>query len=422
MNVRSGLALSLRLCLLIGFLFCAYLAVRQGTGAWHFRQGGPEAVQSAIKWDPDNPQYFDALASLMHFYADSGKPDGIIHSYETAVRLSPYSAQYWADLGAAYDWAGRPNDALRAFERARELFPNSPDINWRLANFYIRAGKITEGLHSLQKVLLGDSMERRPIFVIATSATRDTKAIVDEVLPLRANIFFDFLNFLIEAHNIDAVEQVWARLLELNLPFDFRQAFPYLDALIQHRDSEHLAQAWSTLAERFPAQIRPYVSNPELITNGSFELEILNGGLDWRVLPVEGAIVSVDSLDSLDGVRSLRIEFDGTHNLDYGHVLQFVPVKPNTRYRFSSYMRAKGITTDSGARFQIFDAYDMGKLFLSTENLVGTSGWSPRQVEFKTGPDTRLLVVRLARSLSHKLDNRVAGTVWIDRVSLDAKE
>ncbi|MFY9528453.1 MAG: tetratricopeptide repeat protein [Candidatus Acidiferrales bacterium] len=358
----------------------------------------------------------------MHFYADSGKPDGIIHSYETAVRLSPYSAQYWADLGAAYDWAGRPNDALRAFERARELFPNSPDINWRLANFYIRAGKITEGLHSLQKVLLGDSMERRPIFVIATSATRDTKAIVDEVLPLRANIFFDFLNFLIEAHNIDAVEQVWARLLELNLPFDFRQAFPYLDALIQHRDSEHLAQAWSTLAERFPAQIRPYVSNPELITNGSFELEILNGGLDWRVLPVEGAIVSVDSLDSLDGVRSLRIEFDGTHNLDYGHVLQFVPVKPNTRYRFSSYMRAKGITTDSGARFQIFDAYDMGKLFLSTENLVGTSGWSPRQVEFKTGPDTRLLVVRLARSLSHKLDNRVAGTVWIDRVSLDAKE
>jgi hypothetical protein len=422
LNARIGLALSMRSCLLIVLLFCVYMVVRQGVAAWHFRRGGPDEIQSAIEWDPGNPQYFEAFATLMHLYADGGKPDRIVKAYETAARLSPYSAQYWADLGAAYDWAGRPNDALGAFERAQQLFPNSPDINWRLANFYIRTGKIREGLGSLRKVLLGGSVERRPVFALATSATHDTKAILDEALPPRADVFFDFLNFSAETHNIDAAEQVWGRLLELNLPFDFRQALPYLDALIEHRDSGQLARAWSTLVERFPTQMRPYTSSSDLVTNGSFELEILNGGLDWRVLPVEGAVVSVDSEDPCDGARSLRIEFDGSHNLDYGHVLQFIPVKPSTRYRFSGYMRAKGISTDSGPRFQIFDAYDMGKLFLSTENVVGASGWLPREVEFKTGSDTRMLVVRIARPPSHKLDNRISGTLWVDRISLRPEE
>jgi ribosomal protein S17E len=38
--------------------------------------------------------------------------------------------------------------------------------------------------------------------------------------------------------------------------------------------------------------------------------------------------------------------------------------------------------------------------------------------DFTTNADTQLLVVRVARPASSKLDNRIAGTVWIDGVSL----
>ena len=126
----------------------------------------------------------------------------------------------------------------------------------------------------------------------------------------------------------------------------------------------------------------------------------------------------MDSRDPFEGARTLRIEFDGARNLDYGHVFQYVPVQPNTRYRFSGSIRTKGITTDSGPRLQVFDAFDMGKLFLSSENIVGTAGWSWQQFEFKTKADIHLLVVRVARPPSNKLDNQIAGVVWIDRVSL----
>jgi hypothetical protein len=160
------------------------------------------------------------------------------------------------------------------------------------------------------------------------------------------------------------------------------------------------------------------VSSSNLVTNGSFEHDILNGGLDWRVVPAEGAVVSLDSQDAFKGTRALRIEFNGRRNLDYGHVYQYVAVQPNTRYRFSGAIRVIGITTDSGPRFQVFDAFDKGKLFQSTEGTQGTSSWSSQQLEFKTKSDTHLLIVRVARPPSEKLDNQIGGTAWVDQVSL----
>jgi hypothetical protein len=81
-------------------------------------------------------------------------------------------------------------------------------------------------------------------------------------------------------------------------------------------------------------------------------------------------------------------------------------------------MRAEGVTTDSGPRMEVFDAYDMGKLFLYTSGVVGNSEWSLERIDFDTGPDTHLVVVRVARPASKKLDNRIKGEVWLDQVSL----
>lgn len=407
----------LRIGLPLVLLFGIYLVGKRAVGDWYSRKGSPESLQAAIKWDGDNPQYCDALGTLTSFYMISAKFDESVASFECATRLSPYDAHYWSDLGAAYDRAGRPNDALSAFKRALELFPNSPEINWRFANFAFRTHRTSEALRALPFVLAGSSPSHRDVFRLAIRASPDKGTILD-MLPLQASVFFEFLNFEIEASDILGAEATWRRLLQLKLSFELRQAFSYLDALIQHHETDRMVAAWSALAERFPAEIGPLAESPNLVENGSFEREILDGGLDWRVIPVEGAKVSLDSVEVFEGARALRIEFDAKGNLDYGHVFQYVPVQANRRYRFSGAMRVKGITTDSGLRFQVFDAFDVGKLLLSTENTVGTSGWTLRQLEFKTSPATHLLVVRVARIPSQKLDNRIGGTAWIDQVRL----
>jgi tetratricopeptide (TPR) repeat protein len=407
----------LRIVLPLALLFCMYLAARRGIGDLYFRRESPESIQTAIKWDRNNPQYYNALGTLTHFYGVTGKLNESVQLYESATRLGPYDAHYWSDLGAAYDWAGRTNDAMRAFQRALQLFPNSPEINWRFANFAFRAHRIPEALSSLRVVLAGDKPSHQDVFRLAVSATRDDRAIL-EILPLRPSVFLDYANFKMGEGNVKAAEEAWLRLLQLKLPFDLRETFPYLDALIQHREPDRLVAAWAALAERFPEQIGPLAASSNLISNGSFESDILNGGLDWRVIPVEGVVVSLDNQGAFEGGRALRIEFNEKGNLDYGHILQYVAVHPNTRYRFSAAVRAERITTDSGPRFQVFDAFNLGKLLQSTESIVGTSGWAPQVVEFKTNSDTRLLLVQVARPPSNKLDNQISGTLWIDQVSL----
>jgi len=420
-----------RIFLAACLLYCMYLAARQGIAAWYFRKASPEAIQTAIKWDPQNPEYYDALATLTHLYAAGGNSAEVVRLCEKATALSPYNAFYWADLGAAYEWNGHKDDALRAFTRAHALFPNSPEINWKIANFYVRTGKISDALRTLNEVLLEDPSKERQVFSLAANATADTQEILREMLPSSAPVLLDYLDFQVEKNRMDPAAQTWATLLELKSPFDPARAFPYLDALIQHKHLDHLAEAWAALSARFPQQIAARESKPNLITNGNFAFAPINGGFDWRVIPAQEATVTVDASTGIDGSKSLRINFDGSQNLDYAHVLQYVPVTPNTSYKFSAYMRAQEITTDSGPRFVLQDAYDPAELVdvsskpaspirfsISTENLTGTSDWSQHQLEFKTTGNTRLLIVKVARPPSHKFDNKLAGTVWIARVTL----
>ncbi|MFQ5926907.1 MAG: tetratricopeptide repeat protein [Terriglobia bacterium] len=422
MMEKRWLGFSLRLLLSLALLYCIYLVATRAIAHWYFRNPTPERLRQAIRFDPGNPMYYAALARVTQYSPEGGDLEEVIRLYEQATRLSPHRASYWAELAGAYELAGRLEPAAAAYARAQHLFPNSPDINWQVGNFYLRSGKTREALAAFQKVLLGDPQLRQQAFDLAWRATEDTELILAEMIPAQTEIYFQYLNYLIGKQRIDAASAAWSHLLTLNLAFAPRAAFPYLDALIRYERVDELVAAWAAVAERNPVQFRRSRFNRDLCTNGDFESEILNGGLGWRVTPVEGVVASVDSLTFFDGTHALKIRFDGTRNLDYRHVMQYVPVKPNTLYRFMGYMRIQDITTNSGPRFQLYDPYDTSRLFLTTENLVGTTNWSPQQLEFKTSPETRLLVIRVARPPSRKFDNLIAGSVWLDRLSLTPVE
>ena len=413
------IAFSIRGCIALGLLFCGYKALRQGVAAWYFRQGTPEAVESAIRWDPGNPQYFDTWGTLLRLYANNAEVKQVIAAYQQATRLAPANASYWADLGEAYEWAGEREPAAQAFQCAVRLAPNSPEIHWRLANFEIRSGHTDLGLRALQKALPAEGLPRQQIFAMATRATRDTRAILNLAVPPRAGVLFDFLGFLLAQGNLEAAHEVWNRILELNLSFELRQAFPYLDALLGGHEPQRAAAVWALLAARYPAQIPDPPRGGQRISNGRLAGEILNGGLDWRVVPVDGARVIQEPPGDKEGARGLRIEFDGTQNLNYAQVSQYVVVEPGMRYRFSAAVRTAGITTDSGPRFRITDAYDAQGLSLTTAGETGSSEAHSVPLDFRTGPRTRLLLVQVIRTPSGKFANRIAGTLWITQVSLE---
>ena len=406
----------------LGLLSCIYLLTAQAVAWWHFRRGSAEEIQEAIRWDPANAEFYAARARLLQTSPDAGDLGEVIGLCEKATRLSPNRALYWAELGGSYEWAGREEEAHWAYQRAQQLFPHSPDINWKLGNFYLRTGRIHEALRALEKTVQGDRAMRRPAFDLVCRAGIPNQTILREMIPAEASIRLDYLNYLAETRRLDRAAEVWAQLLAGSGEMDVQAAFPYLDALIQQQHSEELRAAWDALMKRSRRAFGECFLDGNLIANGSFECESLNGGLDWRVLPCDGVAVGADTLTSFHGARSLRLHFEGTQNVAYSHLLQFVPVKPNTLYRFIAYARTEGVTSDSGPRFEVYDAGEKSRLSLASKAVLGTVGWSPQQLQFKTGPDTRLLVVRLARPASRAFAGRIAGTLWVDRVSLHAAE
>ena len=172
-----------------------------------------------------------------------------------------------------------------------------------------------------------------------------------------------------------------------------------------------------------PSLVDAMTPDSNLLVNGGFEKEILNGGLDWRLNPEQGAAITTDRSAPLEGSSSLEIKFDGTQNLADALVFEYVPVEPNTSYGFSGYMRALNLTTDSGPRFEICDADVPARLFIHAEGLLGTSTWTMRQLNFRTGPETRLLIVRLTRPASGKFARCASpGSFGVDKLELNVIE
>jgi hypothetical protein len=414
------LTIAARFLLGVFALLLIVSTARHGVASCYFRQNLPDALQKAMTWDPANPVYPAALAQLVHSYGQNPDPEAVIRLYQTAVRLSSFDAGYTADLAQANDWAGRTNVSLLLFQRAQQLFPNSPEINWKLANFYVRSGNNNDALSPLKKILSSNIIEKNQIFALCDHAGINSATVLDKLLSPNIPAYFAYLNFETQHGNFSAAQEAWNRLVTFNWPFEPKEAFPFLDTLISTHELDRASQVWSSLVSRFPDRIPSPASANNLITNGNLQADILDGAFEWRVFPVKGIAVDQDSAGPTADSRSLRIEFDGTQNLYYGSVLQFVPAQPHTKYTFSAFTRSQAITTEAGVGVQISDGYDPNKILGSTDPLIGTTPWSEQSFSFETPPETHLLIVRIVRSPSQKLDNKIAGAFWLSRVSLTA--
>ena len=111
----------------------------------------------------------------------------------------------------------------------------------------------------------------------------------------------------------------------------------------------------------------------------------------------------------------MRLKFTGPALSDTG-IFQFVSVRPNTTYRFSAFVKSEDIVRASGPRLVIQDPYN-NQSWGTTDDSLGTTGWRQQVVDFVTGPEARLITVRVMRVPGNPL---IKGTFWLDDVQLAA--
>jgi tetratricopeptide (TPR) repeat protein len=368
-------------------------------------------LQRAIRMEPANAEYRELLGRNLALSA--ANLDEAIASYQSAVHLNPYDARSWLDLAGAYQVAGRTSEQAESVERAVEADPNTPHVAWEAANFFLIQGDREKALRYFGVVMANDPQLVDAALQICWRATGDANQIVTQVLPRRPDLYLSFLHLLIAKQEVAAAENVWEHLIALNQEFSPKLAFPYFRLLLAKQEVAAAQTAWQQAAG-VTRSLQAYLpSHQNLVVNGGFEENILNGGFDWWYQSNPHAAVAIDTSEFSGGTRSLSITFDGQSADDAG-IFQFIPVKPNTQYEFTAQYRSEELDTASGPRFSIADAYT-GTSYVLTDDILGTNPWHPEQAQFHTGPNTKLVLLKIVREPANPL---IRGKLWIDELKL----
>ncbi len=406
--------------LLVLLLLAGTLAALAGKNwradAWE-QSSRPEDWLRAAELEPGNADYWYRLGRYRQFDFEHMDPALAITYYRRALAIDPRSANYWMDLAGAYETSGEPAQARQAFEAAKSVYPISAEVAWRYGNFLLRQEQLPEAFAEIHRGLTRDPKLAPLAISRCWRSSRDIGRILDQVLPAETNVYLQAVAYLAGEHEDDAALAVWNRLLALQPTFELSRAFLLLDELISHHRMDDAKRVWQQ-ALGVAGWSQPELVSGSLVWDGGFEGPFANGGFGWRGRDVEGATVEFDTQTRHAGARALRVTFDGTANVDLENPTQLVPVEPGRRYRFAAFLRIERISTDSGVRFLIRDPARPGDLSVMTPNLVGTQPWALEEMDFTTGPQTRLIEIVLRRLPSHKFDNKIQGAVWVDEVSL----
>jgi tetratricopeptide (TPR) repeat protein len=399
--------------LLAALVYLAEVMVH-GFAAWLLDSRQPRQVELAAKLDPGNPAVWTARGDYLLFSERGLQPEKAVEAYLRAAALNPLDVRNWNGLAEAYFQLHEPRKMEAALRAAVFASPHSPTAAWRLANFLLLTERTAEAFPYLRVVAQSSRRLRPAVFDMAWKATEDPGLVFNQVVPRDAECLGDYLRFLMARRKLGEGEPVWAALRAPGSVEAQQSGSEYAGALAAAGQGEAAGRIWGQVLADSRREAARRAGN--FVNNGDFELDMPNAGLDWRFQQQPGYEISIDNLVAQQGTRSLRITFDGSANLEFGGVWQLAPLRPNRQYRFRAYMKLENVTTDQGIVFCISPvAAPRAEQFLAcTENRVGTEPWMPRQLDFRTGPGTSVVLVQARRRQSQRLDNLVRGKIWID--------
>ncbi len=372
------------------------------------------SLQRAARFDPGSAEYRDRLGRYLAIVAR--EPDRSVEPFRAAVRMNPHSARYWFDLASAYQVLGDVPNQSWALRHAVEADPTTPDVAWEAANFYLVQGADEKALREFRVVLENDPSLADFAIRYCWRIKPDADELLQSVVPSKPAALLAFLDFLMEKEQVAATEKVWAALVSSREAFPLSRVYNYFNFLIDHKEVDEAQLVWRQTAARFGlSSYLPGTNN--LIVNGDFRLDVLNGGFDWQYQKLQSVTLTLDPSDFHGGHRSLLIAFDGPGVTDAG-IRHYIPVQPGTTYDFSAYYKNGTIEGAGGPHFTIQDFYTQSVLYDSDE-LRETGFWKSATGEFTTGNNCRLLLLHVRRIPE---SSPIRGKLWVDDFRLVAKD
>jgi hypothetical protein len=376
--------------------------------------------ETLLKTTQALPSYSDPFYRLGLFYQWDIRSVDMKESLNyllKAIEKNPLEQEYWLNLAKVFQRMGESRASQKALENATLLFPCGYHGRWVAGNILLQQGDLEKALAHFSYILANYPNQSPMVYDVLAKAVNDSDFILERIVPRDTVSFKQYLSYLYEAGDIEGAQKAWQKGGLFAFRPDRNETLRYIDFLISHGEINEAFLIWKV---RLQEEGLSVPSDGNLMTNGGFEKEkILGGGFDWKIGKVPGAEISYDPSMTFEGKRSLKIVFDGKENVDFAHVYQLVPLKPDTEYVLKADMKTRAVTTKSGLKIEISG---IGPAFYkASEPLVGDNEWRELMVAFRTPAQSQGGLVRIRRERTDKFDRYISGTVWIDNVSLTEK-
>jgi len=407
---RKCLVTAIAVALAIAYLG---LATSQFVASWLGSRVELTSLEKAARLDPGNADYLDHLGRYYDLVARD--PVSAVGYYKAAVQLNPHSARYWFDLASTYQVLGDTANQTAALEHAIQADSMTPDVAWEAGNLYLVQGENEKALREFRVVLANDTSLSDVAVRFCWRIEPDVDALLRDVIPPYSDAYLAFLTLLETKQETAGTLKVWNALMQTHQPFGRGYMYDYFRYLIQHKEVDQAVLVWQQAAPRFG--LSSYLTSPgNLIVNGSFSLDILNGGFDWQYQKLGSVTLMLDPSDFHSGQRSLLITFDGPGITDAG-IYQLVPVQPNSAYEFSAYYKNGEMQGAGGPHFTIQDMYSQA-VYYESDELKDAGFWKSAIGEFTTSADCKLVVLHIRRLPA---GSPIRGKLWIDDLHLTRK-
>lgn len=409
---------AVRILLSLGLVAAGYHALARLIGIEVFVSiPGIQGVTEAIRWDPNNPEFYSQLGLLHRDLSQDLSRS--VSSFEKAAHLNPYNWEYRFELARTYEFAGLQTEAEEAYLHALRLNPNSGAYHWRAANFYLRAGDLPRCLFHLRTSMDLDPSFRKPSFALLRKLNVPLEQI-EQVWPQQVDSQLLLLELLIGAHDQGPESsfpaRLWDKIVKRYPSIGISEGTVYVRHLIATSRFAEARSQWIRLAQADGIEDEDYYNGVNLVWNSSFEHPLGAAGWGWRTRPSRGYQIKQIKGEAAHGSQSLQVTFDGTENPDFRGLEQLVPVSAGT-YQFSVAARSEGITTDEGVFFRISDAR-AGRSLLEMGPLRGSTPWQSYSRVFEIPEKVNLARLALERERSWRIDGRLQGRLWVDSVEL----
>ncbi len=356
-------------------------------------------------WDPVTPRMMAQRMLATGPY----QPDTIRRNLETSIARRPLYAPTWVDLAQLVARAGNENQAGSYLTIARKLWPTRTPLLWRTAMSQITTGHHNHALNTLGMYLSIHPGKAAQVLPVARKLQTDPMQLVQTLTAGQPStrVNAPILASAVRLKDTTLAEAAW-KLSPEQVQQDPKAALPYLQHLISGGHREAAQAAW-----------RAFTGTParDKVFDPSFERPMTGGGFGWRAGKTPGAVIDRDCKIYYHGSCSLRVQFQGTDNVNFHHVSQIVPVIPGKSYRISGHWRGDNITTRSGVFIEAF-TLGPGKRRAGIPAKIKSWRWQPFTLDITIPPTTEFLQLRIRRQKTDALDRIIAGAVWFDAITL----